>query len=97
MLKPCVIHVRVTHEEFAALARDARQRGIAVSRLVRERTFGPGGEEPVKRDRRFKLPAARGMVEVHMAPPAEGLCPHHHAAGELCYKRDGKLGWPAIG
>jgi hypothetical protein len=40
---------------------------------------------------------AGGMVDVPRIPERAGMCPHHHAAGELCYKRDGKLGWPAIG
>ena len=39
MLKPCVIHVRVTDEEFAVLTLVAKQRGIPVSRPVRERLF----------------------------------------------------------
>ncbi len=57
MLKPCVLHVRVTAEEFAVLTLVAKQRGVSVSRLVRERLFESEGAGPAKRPEAPLLPA----------------------------------------
>jgi hypothetical protein len=104
MQKPCVIHVRLTAEEFSVVTLVAKQRGIPVSKLVREKLFqtepAPGAE-PKRKTSGAEAPALPGprsgeMMEVRAAAPQDGRCEHGKRTGELCYKCDERFGYPAI-